>query len=220
MAVTIKKAVLWRKELENRPGTLAETLKPLAEAGISLQVVMGYAFPGEQEHAAVEVWPIEGEQAANAAGQAGLHATPQIACLIVSGDDVAGLGHAIADRLATNGINISFVMVQAANEQYHGVFGFQSQEDADKAAQIIEEVGRAMVPERKAAPRKTTRKRAAAKTTRGKSKAKAKGKSAGAKRGARKTTGRAAGKKTGAKAGAKAGARKAKRKTTRGKAKR
>ena len=33
MAVTVKKAVLWRKEIDNRPGMLADTLGPLAEAG-------------------------------------------------------------------------------------------------------------------------------------------------------------------------------------------
>src|SRR2546430_2311113 len=103
MAVTIKKAVLWRKELDNRPGTLAAALKPLAEAGVSLQVVMGYAIPGEHEHAAVEVWPVEGDKGQNAATEAGMHPSPQIACLIVTGDDHPGLGHVIADRLAANG---------------------------------------------------------------------------------------------------------------------
>lgn len=42
MAVTVKKAVLWRKEVESQPGVLAATLKPLAEAGADLQIVMGY----------------------------------------------------------------------------------------------------------------------------------------------------------------------------------
>jgi hypothetical protein len=40
MAVTVKKAVLWSKEIDNRPGMLASTLKPLSEAGVDLQVVM------------------------------------------------------------------------------------------------------------------------------------------------------------------------------------
>ena len=44
MAVTVKKAVLWRKEVENEPGVLATTFKPLAEAGADLQVVLGIAF--------------------------------------------------------------------------------------------------------------------------------------------------------------------------------
>jgi ACT domain-containing protein len=38
MAVTVKKAVLWRKEIDNRPGMLATALQPLSEAGANLQV--------------------------------------------------------------------------------------------------------------------------------------------------------------------------------------
>ena len=33
MAVMVKKAVLWRKEIDNRPGVLANTLEPLSKAG-------------------------------------------------------------------------------------------------------------------------------------------------------------------------------------------
>jgi hypothetical protein len=46
MAVTVKKAVLWRKEINNRPGMLASTLEHLSEAGADLPVVMGYRYPG------------------------------------------------------------------------------------------------------------------------------------------------------------------------------
>jgi len=33
MSVTVKKIVLWRKEVENQPGILANALAPLANAG-------------------------------------------------------------------------------------------------------------------------------------------------------------------------------------------
>jgi len=55
MPVKVKKITLWRKELENRAGTLSDTLEPLAEAGADLQVVMGYCYPGERFRAAVEI---------------------------------------------------------------------------------------------------------------------------------------------------------------------
>ena len=47
MAVTVKKIVLWRKEVENRPGILANALAPLANAGTDIRVVMGYRYPGQ-----------------------------------------------------------------------------------------------------------------------------------------------------------------------------
>ncbi|MBI3466348.1 MAG: hypothetical protein HY000_25330, partial [Planctomycetes bacterium] len=72
MAVTVKKAVLWRREVENQPGALARTLRPLAGAGVDLQIVMGYVYPGQRERAAIEVFPVSGRKAANAANAAGL----------------------------------------------------------------------------------------------------------------------------------------------------
>jgi hypothetical protein len=45
MAVTVKSATLWRREVENRPGALASTLEPLAKARVDLRVVMGYRLP-------------------------------------------------------------------------------------------------------------------------------------------------------------------------------
>jgi len=40
MAVTVRKIVLWRKEVENRAGILAGALAPLAHAGANIHVVM------------------------------------------------------------------------------------------------------------------------------------------------------------------------------------
>jgi hypothetical protein len=72
MAVTVKKAVLWRTEIENRPGMLASTLAPLAEAGADLQVVMGYRYPGGTDKAAIELHPVFGRKSTAAAKTAGL----------------------------------------------------------------------------------------------------------------------------------------------------
>jgi hypothetical protein len=44
MPITVKSIVLWRKEIENQPGTLASTLEPFASGGADLQVVMVIAI--------------------------------------------------------------------------------------------------------------------------------------------------------------------------------
>ena len=49
MAVSVKAITLWRAEVDNRPGTLAKALGPLAESGASLRVAMAYRFPGKRE---------------------------------------------------------------------------------------------------------------------------------------------------------------------------
>ena len=82
MAVTVKKVTLWRREIEDRPGSLAQVLAPLADAGASLQVVMGYRYPEPAGQAAVELAPVTGRRATSAAESAGL-APAQIGALLV-----------------------------------------------------------------------------------------------------------------------------------------
>jgi hypothetical protein len=72
MAVTVKRITLWRSEVENKPGMLARTLKPLADAGASLQVIMAYRFPGEPTRGAIELSPVSGKKSQAAAQTAGL----------------------------------------------------------------------------------------------------------------------------------------------------
>jgi len=142
MAVTIKKIVLWRKEIENRVGALAGTLAPLANAGADIHVVMAYRFPGEESKAAVELYPVTGKKSAAAAGEAGLSAS-SIPALLVEGDNRAGLGHAIYQAIADAGISLDFLVAQVVGRKYSAVFGFESEADAGKGAAVIRKAGAA-----------------------------------------------------------------------------
>jgi hypothetical protein len=136
MAVTIKPITLWRNEVQDRPGALAEVLEPLAAAKADLQVVMGYKVPGEKARAVLEVWPVSGRKLSVAAEGAGL--TPsRTPTLLVSGDNRPGLGHAIARSMADSGINLSFLVAQVAGRKYSAVLGFENADDAAKAAGLI-----------------------------------------------------------------------------------
>jgi hypothetical protein len=117
MAVTVKKAILWRREVDNQPGMLANTLHPLSEAGADLQVVMAYRYPGGQNKAAIELHPVSGKKPVAAAQSAGL-VPSSISTLLVGGDNRPGLGYAIAKAIGDAGINVSFVMAQVVGRRY------------------------------------------------------------------------------------------------------
>jgi hypothetical protein len=136
MAVTVKKAVLWRKEIDNRPGMLANILGPLAEAGADLQVVMAYRYPGGTDTAAIELHPVSGRKSITVAKAAGLAQSP-IPTLLVQGDNRQGLGHAIAKAIGDAGINLSLLMTQVVGRRYSAMFGFESEADAAKATALI-----------------------------------------------------------------------------------
>lgn len=136
MPVTVKDISLWRKEIENKPGVLAQTLEPLANAGADLKVVMGYRYPGDETKAAIELYAVAGKKSAAAAGASGL--TPSfIPTLLVEGDDKPGLAHKIAQAIADAGVDLSFFVAQAVGRRYAAVIGFTNEADAKKAAGII-----------------------------------------------------------------------------------
>lgn len=150
MATTVKTAKLYRAEIGNIPGTLAEALKPLAAAGADLQVVMAYRIPGDRARAAVEVYPISGKKSRAAAQTAGL--SPMDApMLLVSGDNKPGLGSRIAEGMAAAGINMSYLVAQVTGRKYSAVFGFENEADAKRAAGVIK---RASAPPRTAGKRR------------------------------------------------------------------
>ncbi|HET8549714.1 MAG TPA: hypothetical protein VFL57_17010 [Bryobacteraceae bacterium] len=151
MPVTVKSITLWRKEVDNHPGVLAGTLEPFATSGADLQVVMGYRFPGNERKAAIELYPVTGSASTKAARAGGLEAS-SIPTLLVEGDNKPGLGHSIAQALADAGVNMAFLVAQVIGRRYSAVVGFDSAQDAKKAASLIRKA--ATAGQRRAAKRR------------------------------------------------------------------
>ncbi len=137
MALKIRKGYLWRKEIENKPGTFAAALEPFSRAGQNLQIVMGYAKTTEQSKGAIEIFPVTDEKGKGCAKEGGLHEMTETTCLIVEGEDKAGTAYSIAKAIADAGINLHFAMCQSVDKQFQACFGFANDADADKAQAAI-----------------------------------------------------------------------------------
>jgi hypothetical protein len=85
MAISVKKTVLWKKELDNHPGAMAQSLEPLAKSGADLQLVMVYRFP-DAHKGAIEVHPISGRKLLSTANGAEFAPSP-VPVLLVQGDN-------------------------------------------------------------------------------------------------------------------------------------
>lgn len=164
MAVTVKRASMWRKEIGNKPGTLADSLITLSKSGVNLQTVMGYVYPGQPKKAAVEVYPVSGSKAVRAAKSSRFKAG-EVHCLLVEGDDKIGLCHRMAEAISDAGINLNFVVIQVFGRKYSGWFGFKTEADAAKAVPIIKAInmGTSLPGKKKPAKRKPSKVRKAAK---------------------------------------------------------
>src|SRR5260370_34222894 len=86
MPITVKQIILWRSEVDNKPGALAGTLEPPAKAGADLKVIMGYKRPTAEGKAVIEVFPITGKKLAAAAGDSAVCAAVSPTPLVVGGD--------------------------------------------------------------------------------------------------------------------------------------
>jgi hypothetical protein len=139
MAVTVRKVTIWRGEVDNRAGALARVLEPLREVRGSLDLVMGYRVPSQHGRAVIEVWPVSGKKVSQAAEAAGLRPS-ETPTLLAMGDDRPGLGHAMARALADAGINMVFLVAQVIGRRYAAVFGFESADDAERAAGLLRKV--------------------------------------------------------------------------------
>ncbi|MCE5309851.1 MAG: hypothetical protein LLG20_19625 [Acidobacteriales bacterium] len=136
MPITVKKIALWRKEVENTPGVLAGALEPLAAAGADFQILMGYRYSGDPSKAAIELYPVTGKKLLAAARTAGLQPT-SIPTLLIEGDNKPGLGADFTWGIADAGVNLAFFVAQVVGRKYSAVIGFESEEDARKAANLI-----------------------------------------------------------------------------------
>jgi len=141
VTLRVKSITLWRADVDNTPGALAAALEPLAASGADLEIVMGYAVPGESQRAVIEVFPVKGRKGIAAAQRAGLRpsATPT---LLVEGINMPGLGHQLARSLAEAKINIRFLVTQVIGSRYASVFGFEDPAAMKKAAARIRKVSR------------------------------------------------------------------------------
>ncbi len=135
MAVTVRRATLWSTHTGNTPGALARTLSPIAESGVNLDLVMGYAHE-DKTAATIEVFPVEGSKDQRAARRSGFNKS-LIPCVWVTGENKPGLGRRIAAALADVGINLNFFIAQVVRKEYVGMFGFEAESEADLAVKII-----------------------------------------------------------------------------------
>ena len=141
MAVTIRRVQMWRTEIQNKPGELAATLEPLAQADADLAVVFERSVRGRPGRAIVEILPGRGRRSALAARAAGFSLSPN-PVLLVEGDNRPGLAYAVTNTVAWAGIAMPFLSAQVVGERYSALLGFRTDEEARQAATLIRRVAR------------------------------------------------------------------------------
>ena len=163
MPVRITKVDVWAAALEDQPGGLARVLEALAGAGSRLECCIARRQPDQPGSGVAFVTPVRGARAEEAARGAGMSPAADVATLRVQGPDAPGMGARLTRAVQRAGVNMRGLSAAVLGGQFVAYFGFDSQSDADRAAEAMRSVATAparTAKKRAASTKKTTRRKA------------------------------------------------------------
>lgn len=140
MALKVTKVEVWAGEMQDKPGELARILGALADAGANIECVIGRRQPDKPGTGVVFVTPIRGKKVQAAAQSAGLSPASNVPTLRVEGADKPGLGAKLASAIADAGVNLRGVSAAVIGKKFVVYFGFDSADDAAKAARALKKL--------------------------------------------------------------------------------
>jgi hypothetical protein len=190
MALKVTNVQVWAREIDDRPGALADVLRTITEAGGNIECVVARREPSVPGKGQVFVTLSKARTAHDTtAAAAGLSLVDDVVTLRVEGPDQSGLGGRLTGALEKAQINVRGVTASVVGGNFVCYIGLDSVHDAQAAMPAIKHVKGG--PARRAAAggrmggtrRRVATKRAAVKRTAAKRTAK---KRAVAKRPARK----------------------------------
>ncbi len=140
MKADIKRVEVWAAGIKDRPGELAKKLEALAQAGARLEFLIARRRPEKPGQGVVFVAPIKTGRQTAAAKKAGFKKTKSLFALRLGAADKAGLGAAIAKKIAEAGINIRGLSAVAVAKRAVFYFAFDSAADVNKAARNLKQI--------------------------------------------------------------------------------
>jgi len=141
MAYEVTKVEVWTREIDDRAGSLAAALEPLAKAGVDLVFMIARRYTHVAGKAVVFVGGIAGP-ATKAAETAGFKRASGLVGLRVEGPNKPGDAYEVAKLLSGAGINLRGVSATVIGPKYVQIMAFDSAADADKAASVLRGAGK------------------------------------------------------------------------------
>ena len=141
MGFTLKRAHVWKAVVEDKVGGTAGILAPLAAANANLEYILTRREADQPGKGVLYVAPITGPAQVRAAKAAGFHETHDTIVLRVEGDNEAGLCYRLTQQWATAGISLQGLTMAVLGSRFVGFAAFDTSEDANRAAQILVDLG-------------------------------------------------------------------------------
>jgi predicted amino acid-binding ACT domain protein len=155
MRFKLDRVHVWSGEVEDKVGGMADKLSLLAQSGSNLEYIYTRRIPNAPGKGILYVAPVSGPTQVRAAWAAGLTETHDPVVMRVEGDNEAGLAHRLTQQWAIAGINLQGLSMAVVADRFVGYVAFDTAQDANRAAQILADLGsaKALFPEAVARPR-------------------------------------------------------------------
>jgi len=134
---------VWACEVTDQPGSTAAKLSFLAQAGANLEFISTQRLPNKPGFGILYVAPVTGPTQVRAARSASLSETDHPVVRRIEGDNEAGLGHRLTQQWELAGINLQGLTMAVLGNKFIGYAAFDSVADANRAAQILADLGSA-----------------------------------------------------------------------------
>src|SRR5262249_38703842 len=143
MGFKMDRVHVWSGQVADEVGGAASKLTHLAQAGANLEYIFTKRLPDKPGSGILYVAPVTGAAQVRAARMAGLSETDYPVVRRIEGDNEAGLGHRLAQQWALAGISLQGLTMAVLGNRFVGYAAFDSVADANRAAQILADLGSA-----------------------------------------------------------------------------
>jgi hypothetical protein len=141
MSFKFDRVHLWTCEVADEAGGVAGKLAFLAQAGANLEYVYTKRLQNKSGAGVLFVAPVTGATQVRAARAAGLMETDDPVVRRIEGDNQAGLAHRLTQQWAIAGISFGSLTMAVMGDKFIGYAAFDTVGDANRAAQILADLG-------------------------------------------------------------------------------
>lgn len=141
MGFKLDRIHVWSCEIQDQAGGIAHKLAPLAQVGTNLEYIYTRRQADKPGTGILFVAPVTGPAQVRVARGSGFAETQDQMVLRVEGDNQAGLAHRLTQQWALAGINLQGLTMSVFGNKFVGYASFDSVNDANRAAQILADLG-------------------------------------------------------------------------------
>jgi len=139
MDIIVERVNVWAAGIRDEAGGLAQLLIGLQEAGADLDFIITRRTAEKPGAGVVFVSPLRGDIEIAAAAELGFNVTRSIEAVRIEGDNKAGITAELTKMLAAAGINLRGLSAAVIGPRFIIYIGFDTNADAEKAIDILEQ---------------------------------------------------------------------------------